>query len=241
MTQQAIDAIVAPFLGDCDTALGMGYSAVLFGSAARGDWVAGESDVNLLLVADLLGPEQLAALRPAFDRLRPFSAEAPLLLSRAEWAEADDAFPLEITDMRLAYRVLRGSDPLAAVEVARPELRRALEREWRGKLLQLRRGFVSLAGDETSLGALASQSTGSMLVLYRTTLVLLGEAPPADPVALAVAAARRLGLDGDLLGTMAGRRRGAPVAIRREQFAAYLGAVERAVAVIDQYDTGEGA
>ncbi len=40
------------------------------------------------------------------------------------------------------YRVLRGSDPLAGMEVRPADLRAALEREFRGKLMRLRQGYA---------------------------------------------------------------------------------------------------
>ena len=47
-----VDRVVTPFLAAADAALGAGYSALLYGSAARGDYIAGRSDINLLLVLD---------------------------------------------------------------------------------------------------------------------------------------------------------------------------------------------
>ena len=66
-----------------------------------------------MLVLDDRRPPCSAALGPAFGAWRKAVAEPPLLISRAEWARAADAFPIEITDMRAAYQVLRGADPLA--------------------------------------------------------------------------------------------------------------------------------
>src|SRR3954465_12140305 len=127
--QQAIAKVVDPFLKAVDAALGDGYSAVLYGSAARGDWDPARSNVNLLLVVPSLDPPRLRALGPAFTAWRKTSPEPPLLLTGEEWRDAADAFPIEITDMRAAYTVLRGPDPLTAVDVAPSDLRRALERE----------------------------------------------------------------------------------------------------------------
>ena len=60
-----------------------------------------------------VAPATLRALGPAFAAWRKSSPQPPLLISRAEWARAADAFPIEISDMRAAYRLLRGDDPLA--------------------------------------------------------------------------------------------------------------------------------
>jgi len=46
--QPAVRQIVAPVLEGLDRELGTGFSAVLFGSGARGEFLEGVSDVNLL-------------------------------------------------------------------------------------------------------------------------------------------------------------------------------------------------
>ena len=50
-------------------ALGQGYSAILYGSAARGDYIPGRSDINLMLVVDQLTPKVLRSLGPRIRRL----------------------------------------------------------------------------------------------------------------------------------------------------------------------------
>jgi len=108
----SVERVVTPFLAAADAALGAGYSALLYGSGARGDYIPGRSNINLMLVLDDPSPARLRALAPAFAAWRKTAAEPPLLISRAEWARASDVFPIEITDMRAGYRVLRGADPL---------------------------------------------------------------------------------------------------------------------------------
>ena len=50
-------------------ALGSGLrSVVLYGSAARGDYEPGTSDLNLILVLDTLSPAVLEQLSPALRR-----------------------------------------------------------------------------------------------------------------------------------------------------------------------------
>ena len=97
----------------------------------------------------------LAGSARAFATWRKSGYEPPLLIRRPEWARATDVFPIEITDMRCGYEVLRGADPVAGLAVAPADLRQALEREFRGKLLRLRQGYVAAAGDPVALGLLA--------------------------------------------------------------------------------------
>ena len=131
--------MIEPFLTLADRVLGTGYSAVVSGSIVRGDHIPGRSDYNLLVVAERLGPAELKGLGPEFARFAAEHLGPPLLVTRAEWVRAADVFPIEIADMRTAYRVVRGTDPLAGQSVRREELRRALESEFRGKLLRLAR------------------------------------------------------------------------------------------------------
>src|SRR5688572_23499695 len=185
-----VSRVVDPFLAAVDKALGPGYSAILYGSAARGDFIPGRSDINLMLVLDQLTPAILRSLSRAFTGWRKSIQEPPLVLSRPEWSRATDSFPIEMTDMRLSYQVLRGPDPLQGVQVDRTDLRKALEREFRGKLLRLRQGYATYAPDPAALGSLGLQSAATILVLLRGVLTLLGEPVPRDSSELASAAAR---------------------------------------------------
>lgn len=172
--------LVEPFLRECDRLLGKGYSAVVYGSVVRGEYLEGWSDVNLLLVLESATPDVLGALATPFSFWARSNHPPPLLLSRTEWRRAADVFPVEITDIRGAYRVLRGDDPLAEVTVQPADLRAALERDLRGRLLRLRQGFVALAGNTGALSVLARDTAPSVVVLLRGLLVLArAQVPPA--------------------------------------------------------------
>jgi len=230
---------VGPFLTAADAVLGQGYSAVLYGSAARGDFVAGRSDINLLLILESIAPATLRGLGPAFAAWRKGSPQPPLLIGRAEWDRADDTFPVELTDMRTAYRVLRGADPLAGVTVDGADLRRAVEREFRGKLLRLRQGYAAAAGDSALLGEVAGRSAATIMVLLRALLVLLGRAVPADPLELAAAAAGAVGIDGGPLLDVIRHRTESGWRCSPSEFEEYLDAVARATLFVDQLQLGD--
>jgi predicted nucleotidyltransferase len=233
-----VSRVVDPFLTEADRVLGTGYSAMLYGSAARTDFVPGRSDINLMLVVDELNPEILRSLSRAFTGWKKSMREPPLILSRPEWARASDAFPIEITDMRLSYQVLRGTDPLLGLDVDRTDLRKALEREFRGKLLRLRQGYATYGPDPGALGRLGLESAATILVLLRGMLSLLGRPVPSEPVEVATAAADAMGAKAeDLLYVIRHRtdrewRCGAP------EFESYMNAVEQAARFLDQLQLG---
>ena len=237
--REAIDRVVTPFLAQVDAALGSGYSAVLYGSAARGDFVPGRSDLNLMLILDDLSPRALGALAGAFGTWRKSGYDPPLVIGRREWTRATDVFPIEITDMQCGYEVPRGADPVAGLAVAPVDLRHALEREFRGKLLRLRQGYVAAAGDSAALGTLAGRSAGTVMVLLRALLVLLGRPVPREPVELAAAAAGAMGMDGEPLLNVIRHRAERGWRSSPGEFEGYMDSVARAAVFLDQLQLGD--
>jgi len=233
-----VEKLVEPFLRECDRLLGQGYSAVLHGSVVRGEYLEGWSDVNLLLVLESATPDILSALTTPFAFWARSNQPPPLVLARPEWRRAADVFPVEITDIRTAYEVRRGEDPLAEVAVQPADLRAALERDLRGRLLRLRQGFISLAGDPGALAGLARDTAPSVVVLLRAALVLAGaQVPPARADVAATA------------GLVVGFQSGPVVEILHhlgdgdwnctpDCFAGYIAAVESAVRFVDTLSPG---
>lgn len=234
-----VSRVVDPFLAEVDQALGSGYSAVLYGSAARNDFIPGRSDINLLLVLDQIDPQILRLLGRAFTGWRKGSHEPPLIVSRTEWERASDAFPIEITDMRLSYQVLRGPDPVQSMGVDRTDLRKALEREFRGKLLRLRQGYATYAPDPKALGMLALQSAATILVLLRGVLTLIGKPVPSEAHDLAAAAAGALGFQPEPLQHVIRHRSEREWRCGATEFEKYMEAVEQAARFVDQLQLGD--
>jgi len=234
-----VSRVVEPFLSEVDRALGAGYSAVLYGSAARGDFIPGRSDINLMLVLDQVSAPTLKALSKAFKAWRKSIPEPPLLVSRPEWERATDAFPIEITDMRLSYQVLRGSDPLQGVQVDRGDLRKALEREFRGKLLRLRQGYSTYAPEPAALGSLGLESAATILVLLRGVLTVIGQAVPVDGVELSTAAAQAVGFEPEHLLHVVRHRADREWRCGAAEFENYMSAVEKTAGFVDQLQLGD--
>jgi hypothetical protein len=234
-----VSRVVDPFLTEVDRVLSQGYSAVLYGSAARGDFIPGRSDINLMLVLDQLTPTVLRSLSRGFSAWRKSMPEPPLILSRGEWNRASDAFPIEITDMRLSYQVLRGPDPLDGVQVDRTDLRKALEREFRGKLLRLRQGYSTYAPDPAALGSLGLQSAATILVLLRGVLTIAGKPVPREAIELASAAASLIGFEAEHVMRVVRHRSDREWRCGAPEFESYMTAVEQTAGFVDQLQLGD--
>ena len=141
--------------------------------------------------------------------------------------------------MRTGYRVLRGTDPLAGLEVRPADLRQALEREFRGKLLRLRQVYALLGDDAPALGDVVRQSIPAILLLCRGLLVLAGQTPPGDPVELVNQAGRVAGFAGPAVARIVTRRGQEGWACSPEDLRGYLAAVETAAGFVDHFQIGE--
>jgi hypothetical protein len=227
------------FLADADRTLGPGYTALLVGSGARDEYVPGRSDVNLMLILPEAGPSTLRALQPAFDRWRAASPVLPLLITRDEWTQAGDAFPIEICDMRSAYRVLRGSDLLASVEPDRAALRTALEREFRGKLLRLRQAYALHGDNPAALGDVASDSVSTVVLLFRCLLTLTGRDASGDGSAVIRAAGTLVGFDPGSVEALYRRRGERGPRTSAAEFERYLDTVARTMRYADEHHSGD--
>jgi len=236
--QDTIDRIVIPALSQLDTVLPPGFSALLYGSAARGEHLGGVSDVNLLVIADALDPASLRRISGAVAGLRRAGQPPPLLIERLEWERATDVFPIEITDMQIAHTVLRGADPVAGRRVNPDDLRRAIEAELRAKLLRLRQAYAAGSDDSKLLGRVAAGTVSSIATLFRVSLVLAGKpVPPRTPACLA-AAGESLGLDAGPVAELWERRRNRKTGCPPELFEGYLSSVAAAVRATDQFTPG---
>lgn len=165
--------VAQQFAGELRHALGEQLSSVvLHGSAVRGEWVEGVSDVNVLVLVDDIRAASLAALAPIV-RKHVAKRIHPIIAERAEWQRASDVFAIELVEMQDWHELLAGTDPLMGLLVAPANLRLQAERELRGKLLQLHLGML-VAESSDRLGALLMSALPSLATYFRTALRLGG-------------------------------------------------------------------
>lgn len=233
-----VDGKINKFLSDLDGVWPGAYAAVLFGSAARGEYLSGWSDINVLLVVDQVTPASLRTARHALADWRETAEAVPLLFSAVEWHRSADAYPLEIAEMHTAYRVLRGADPLAGMTVRPVDLRAALEREFRGKLMRLRQGYAVFAPGSDDLTEFLRSSASSVLLLCRALLILQGETVPQVAQAVIARASVRAGFAPEPVQRVVASRADAGWRCSEEDVQGYLAAVESAAGFVDHFQIG---
>src|SRR3989442_4160615 len=175
------DPVLQALVGGLKDALGPRLrSVVLYGSAARGDYHHGTSDLNLILVLETLDPGTLEALATPVRRFMRRGHPVPRLFSPSLIAESADTFPIEFLDIQASRVVVHGEDSFAEVAIDRRCLRLQCEREMDEKMMRLREGYVLGHDDARALRRLLSDSYAAFAALFRGCLHLLGRPIPAS-------------------------------------------------------------
>jgi hypothetical protein len=210
--------------------------AILYGSAAGGEFHAEFSNVNLLCILREISFAALSALAPAVDWWNRKKHPAPLVLTREELQRSADVFAIELLDMRQRHRVLFGDDVLAGLSIPMNRHRAQVEYELREKLILLREHVLSAAGNEKRLWELLLRSLPSFTTLFRHALIALGDPAPDSRRAALQALASRIPFDASaFLQLLEIREHKA----ERKQFdmtdlfTRYLAAVQQVAAAVD--------
>lgn len=216
-------------------------AVAVYGSAARGEYREGVSDVNVLVVVRGLEPRHLRAASPAAREWVKEGNPAPLMLSESDWRGSADVFAIEYADVRDAHRVVHGEDLFTDLEIRWADLRLQTERELREKSLQLREGYLLTAGAPEELGELLRRSCSTFVALFRAALRLDGADAPRDSAGVVRAIAERAGFDPEpWLEVLRARNDGKRLAPGAEAplVTGYLAAVAATVRWLDGLERG---
>lgn len=182
MTAQIPEHILAgvtAFAEDLRARLGDNLlSVTVYGSAARGDYVEGTSDINVLVITR---ESDAPTLRAAGAVVRQWRDRLPLspTFAPADFVEtSSDVFPIEFLEMRDWHLTVDGPDPFAGMQVSTSNLRRQVEAEMKGKLLRLRTAYARAAGRPVAVLELMRDSMVTFRALFGGALRLKGLPPP---------------------------------------------------------------
>jgi hypothetical protein len=188
------------FRGELEAALGERLVAVvLYGGIAKGEYAPLTSDVNAMVVlqdATTATLDQLVA--PVQEGMRDCRL-AVMVLTEEDLRHSTDVFPIKFLDMQRHHRVLCGRDVLADLDITDAHLRLRCEQEIKNLLLRLRQFYVQRQHRPELVEATLGRAVSSFLTDLGVVLLLKTGAAPVGKEAIAEAAARELGLDGQVL------------------------------------------
>ncbi|MFO0773822.1 MAG: hypothetical protein U0172_04045 [Nitrospiraceae bacterium] len=166
----------------------------LYGSAVRGEYLEGRSNVNLLLVLTEVTGERMRTLAPLAAAWRKDQVAA-LIVGLDELAQWPTTFPIETSEVAEDRVLLAGRDSLATLRPDTDHLAQALVRESRAIVVRLRQRYIEGGASTETAMILIALSVASLGAVARTALRLWDEPSQPTTEAALTRVAARLGLD----------------------------------------------
>lgn len=164
MTPEAFTEGLKDALGDRLTMV------ALFGSASAGDVEKRFSDVNIMVVSTELGVAELDAIAKLSRAWSKLGNPPPLMFALERLMNSSHVFPIELLDIKENHRVLHGRDVLRDLPISQANLRFQLEHELKGKLIQLREGYMLASDDGEALVNLMMRSLSNFQIMLKAAL-----------------------------------------------------------------------
>ena len=149
-------------------------SICLYGSAAAGEHIPKQSDINLMIMMDRLEMNDLQACFKLVKQGRKKRITAPLLLTSEHISTSTDTFPVEFLEMKEKHINLFGTDPFLDLYIDPKNLRLQCEQQIKGKLIRLREAYIEAGLKKRQLLVLLTTSFTNLLPVLRNTIRLLG-------------------------------------------------------------------
>ncbi len=214
-------------------------SVILYGSAAAGDFVAKQSDYNLLIALNEIAPKDLRNAHACMREWQKMGHRVPVYFTVSELQDAADVFPIEFHFMERARKVLFGTDVLANIEISDEFLRHQTEYELRSKLIRLRRAYIHVSGSVEGLVNLMAESLSSFAAIFRAVLLLQGKTPPVTKHEIIALTVQELKISGNSLEKIFHIRennfeKSLTEVSANELFTEYMAQIEAVIASVDK-------
>lgn len=140
---------------------------VLYGSAVRGEFMPGRSNLNVLLVMSTYDLSVLKKYDGLHKRWSKEQVVVPLFLTATDLQSSSSVFPLEYQDIHECHRLLWGQDPFVGLKIDDRYLTVEVLQALRGNLLRLRQRLVEGRSTEEAITILVSLSITGLLPALR--------------------------------------------------------------------------
>jgi predicted nucleotidyltransferase len=140
---------------------------LLYGSAVRGEFLPGRSNLNLLLLVSSYDQALLKGYSTIHSRWSKEQIVAPMFLTEEELRSSASVFPLECLEIQEQHRVLGGRDPFVGFYIEAHRLAAEVQQGFMAAVLRLRQRYVEGNATEEAALILLPLSITSLLPLLR--------------------------------------------------------------------------
>ena len=214
-------------------------SVTVVGSSLTGDFRAGRSDINTVLVLKSYKFTSVEAIAAMAKTMRKKNLSAPLLMTTEYIDRSRDVFGIELLDLQLIHCTILGGDPFETLEFKKSDVRLQCERELKAILIRMRQGYVAAAGNSKLVRDILISACRSLVPLLRAMLWLKDKDRPRTAEALLAKAASEFSVNLDCVTGVrkwAHQRRRPNHDEMAAAFEAVYNAVEKLAHVVDQLE-----
>ena len=154
---------------------------ILYGSLARGDFLLGRSNINLLVLLGQINIETLQGFAKLHRRWAKEQIIAPLFFTEEELRNSLNLFPLEFFEIKEQHVLLEGRDPFPELHLNEQNLFVQCEQEIRGNLFRVRQRYVEGLGQPEAVHALLPISLTALIPCLRGLYRLLNQPTLGTP------------------------------------------------------------
>jgi predicted nucleotidyltransferase len=147
---------------------------VVYGSAVRGGYEPGQSDIDVIVVLNDTGLPHLKAIAEPLMLARFSGRVEAMVLKRDNIPPACDVFPLLYDDVRQRHVLLSGRDPFLDLEIKDTHRRLRIEQELREARIRMRRAVVDALGSEANLAGAVARKVKQIRGPLHALLLLKG-------------------------------------------------------------------
>src|SRR5574341_83964 len=168
---------------------------LLYGSAVRGEFLVGRSNLNVLLLMSSYDQALLKGYSAIHRRWSREEIVAPLFLTEEELRSSAPVFPLEYLEIQEQHRVLGGRDPFLGFRVETAQLAAEVRQGLAASLFRLRQRYVEGSATDEAALILMPLSITSLLPLLRGIQRMQGRSVLYQSGAVIKDVAEQLALD----------------------------------------------
>jgi hypothetical protein len=173
--------VLKPYLAAVTRLLGERLEAVLlYGSAARGEYLHGRSNINILLMPSAHDTDLPRRYAKIHRRWAKENIVAPLILTQDDMTKSAGVFPLEYLELHEAHVLLAGRDPFAALSIDQSRLGWECVHQLESHLIRFRQRLIEAGGKHEGEAMLLPIAITGLAPLLRGLLRVAGRPVPAS-------------------------------------------------------------
>lgn len=140
---------------------------LIYGSAVRGEFLPGRSNLNVLLLVTTYDAATLKRYGPLHKCWSKEGVITPLFLTDKDIRTSSALFPLEFLELQEHHRVLGGRDPFVGFHVETGSIADSVRQGLAGHVVRLRQRFVEAGGADDAVLILLPLAVTSAVPLLR--------------------------------------------------------------------------